>query len=130
MTTELALLALTVVLGIVQAVLGAETGLGQRSRRWAAGSRDEPAPPLTGVAARLQRAHRNFLETFPLFAAAVVAAHLAGRNGELTFWGAQLYFWGRVLYVPIYASGVPMVRSIVWGVTIVGIGLILLALAV
>jgi uncharacterized MAPEG superfamily protein len=130
MTWELTLLALTVVLGIVQAFLGSETGLGQRDRRWAAGSRDEAMPPLTGMAARLQRAQRNFLETFPLFAAAVIAAHLAGRNGELTFWGAQLYFWGRVLYLPLYAAGVYMVRSIVWGVTIVGIGLILLALVV
>jgi uncharacterized MAPEG superfamily protein len=128
MTAELTLLALTVLLGIVQAFLGSETGLGQRDRRWAAGSRDEPMPPLTGVAARLQRAQRNFLETFPLFAAAIVVAHLAGRNGELTFWGAQLYFWGRVIYVPLYASGVYMLRSIVWGVTVVGIGLILLAL--
>ena len=128
MTTELTLLALTVVLGIVQAFLGSETGLGQRHRRWAAGSRDQAMPPLTGVAARLQRAQRNFLETFPLFAAAVITAHLAGRNGELTFWGAQLYFWGRVIYVPLYAAGVYMVRSVVWGVTILGISLILLAL--
>jgi uncharacterized MAPEG superfamily protein len=128
MTTELTLLALAVALGIVQAFLGAETGMGQRPRSWAAGPRDTPMPPLTGVPARLQRAHRNFLETFPLFAAAVIAAHLADRNGELTFWGAQLYFWGRVAYLPLYAFGVYMVRSIAWGVTILGIGLILIAL--
>jgi uncharacterized MAPEG superfamily protein len=85
-------------------------------------------PPLTGVPARLQRAQRNFLETFPLFAAAVIVAHLAGRNGELTFWGVQFYFWGRVAYVPLYAMGIFMLRSIAWGVTILGIGLILIAL--
>ena len=122
------MLALSVVLGIIQAFLGSETGAGQRSRQWAAGSRDATVPPLTGVPARLQRAQRNFLETFPLFAAAVVAAHLAGRNGELTFWGTQLYFWGRVAYVPLYAFGVYGVRSLVWGVTILGIALILIAL--
>lgn len=128
MTTELTMLALSVLLGIVQTFLGSETGAGQRSRQWAAGSRDAPVPPLTGVPARLQRAQRNFLETFPLFAAAVIVAHLAGRNGELTFWGVQLYFWGRVAYVPLYAMGIFMLRSIVWGVTILGIGLILIAL--
>ena len=85
-------------------------------------------PPLTGVPARLQRAQRNFLETFPLFAAAVIVAHLAGRNGELTFWGVQLYFWGRVAYVPLYAFGIYGVRSLVWAVTILGIALILIAL--
>jgi len=128
MTTELYLLMLTVLLGMAHAFLGAETGFGQRPRRWTAGSRDEPMPPLTGVPARLQRAQRNFLETFPLFAAAVIIAHLAGRNGDLTYWGALLYFWSRVLYVPLYAAGVYMLRSIVWSVSIVGIGLILLAL--
>jgi uncharacterized MAPEG superfamily protein len=87
MTPELTMLALSVLLGIVQTLLGSETGAGQRSRQWAAGSRDAAMPPLTGVPARLQRAQRNFLETFPLFAAAVVAAprgpqwraHLLGR---------------------------------------------------
>jgi uncharacterized MAPEG superfamily protein len=128
MTTELTLLALAVALGIVQIFLGAETGMGQRPRGWAAGSRDAPMPPLTGVPARLQRAQRNFLETFPLFAAAVFAAHLAGRNGELTFWGAQLYFWSRVVYLPLYAFGIFGLRSAVWLVSVVGIVLILLAL--
>ena len=128
MTAELTMLALSVLLGIVQALLGSETGAGQRSRQWAAGSRDAPVPPLTGVPARLQRAQRNFLETFPLFAATVIVAHLAGRNSELTFWGVQLYFWGRVAYVPLYAFGVFGLRSAVWLVTILGIGLILIAL--
>ena len=47
----------------------------QRGLRWNAGPRDEPMPPLTGVAGRLSRALRNFLETFPFFAAAVLIAH-------------------------------------------------------
>jgi uncharacterized MAPEG superfamily protein len=128
MTTELAMLSLSVVLGILQTFIASESATGQRSLQSAAGARDDPARPLTGVPARLQRAQRNFLETFPLFAAAVIAAHLAGRNGELTFWGVQLYFWGRVAYVPLYAMGVYMLRSLVWGVTILGIGLILIAL--
>jgi uncharacterized MAPEG superfamily protein len=128
MTTELTMLALSVLLGILQTLTASETVTGQRSPQSAAGARDDPPRPLTGVPARLQRAQRNFLETFPLFAAAVIISHLAGRNGELTFWGVQLYFWGRVAYVPLYAMGVYMLRSIVWGVTILGIGLILIAL--
>ena len=34
-------------------------------------------PPLGGTAGRLDRALRNFLETFPLFAAAVLIAALS-----------------------------------------------------
>ena len=47
----------------------------------------------------------------------------------MTLWGAQLYFWTRVLYVPLYAFGVPLVRSLAWNVATFGIILILLSLA-
>jgi uncharacterized MAPEG superfamily protein len=129
MTTELNLLAASVVLGAFQLVAAAGLANGvQRGLAWGMGSRDEPKPPLTGMAGRLDRAFRNFLETFPFFAAAVLVAHTAGRHNALTFWGAELYFWGRVAYVPIYASGVFFIRSLVWGVALVGILLILAGL--
>ena len=80
------------------------------------------------VAGRLDRAQRNFLETFPLFAAAVLIAHVAGRHSWMTEWGAQLYFWGRVVYLPLYAAGVPWVRSAVWVVAALGIVLVLVGL--
>ena len=84
--------------------------------------------PLRGVAGRLDRALKNYLETFPLFAAVVLAAHVADRHSALTRWGAQLYFWGRVAYLPLYAAGIPLVRSLVWDVAAVGILLLLVAL--
>ena len=55
---------------------------GQQDLKWAAGPRDEPMP-LSGVAARLDRAFKNFMETFPFFAAAVLTAYLAGKSGKL-----------------------------------------------
>ena len=82
-----------------------------------------------GLAGRLERALTNFLETFPLFAAAVLMAQAIGVHNWMTEWGAQLYFWGRVLYLPLYAFGVVLVRSLVWNVATAGIILILLALA-
>jgi uncharacterized MAPEG superfamily protein len=42
--------------------------------------------------------------------------------------GAQLYFWARVAYVPAYASAVPLLRTLVWAVSIVGLVMVLLAL--
>ena len=83
---------------------------------------------MAGVSGRLERALANFLETFPLFAAAILIAHVAGRHNWMTLWGAQLYFWARVLYVPLYAFGVPLVRSLAWNVATFGIILILLSL--
>jgi uncharacterized MAPEG superfamily protein len=54
-------------------------------------------------------------------------AHVAGRNGALTWWGATLYFWARVVYVPLYATGVPYIRSLVWLVSLLGTILLLVA---
>jgi uncharacterized MAPEG superfamily protein len=126
MRIELKMLALSIVLGLVQILLAAHTASWQRGYVWTASSRDEPAPPLTGIAGRLNRALQNFLETFPLFAAAVLIAHVAGKHGWMTEWGVQLYFWGRCVYLALYAGGVFLVRSLVWNVATLGIVLILL----
>jgi uncharacterized MAPEG superfamily protein len=96
MTLELKLLALSIVLGLVQIVLASHAASLQRGYVWTAGSRDEAVPVLTGVAGRLERALQNFVETFPLFAAAVLIAHVTATHSWMTEWGVQLYFWARV----------------------------------
>ena len=93
-----------------------------------ASPRDRETPSLRGVAGRLNRALRNFMETFPLFAAVVLAAHVSETHNALTEWGARLYFWARLAYVPLYAAGVPLVRSLVWNVATVGIALLVVAM--
>lgn len=128
MTIELTMLALSVALGLVQIVGAAHFASFQRGYRWTASARDEPVEPLRGIAGRLDRALGNYLETFPLFAAVVLSAHAIGRHSALTEWGAQLYFWGRVAYLPLYAAGVPLVRSLAWNVATAGILLFLVAL--
>jgi len=127
-TIELTMLALSTGLGFVHIVAASHSASLQRGYRWTASARDEPVDPLRGVAGRLDRASRNFFETFPLFAAVVLAAHAAGRHGALTEWGARLYFWGRVFYLPLYAAGIPLVRSLVWNVATAGILMCLAAL--
>ena len=64
----------------------------QVGNRYAVGPRDEDLRPR-GVAARLERAHRNFMETFPVFAAAVLMAEYLGATGALSHWGAAIYRW-------------------------------------
>jgi uncharacterized MAPEG superfamily protein len=68
MTVELRMLALSAALGLGQMVLSSRAASLQYGYRWAASARDQAMPPLSGVAARLERALRNFVETFPLFA--------------------------------------------------------------
>jgi len=127
MTAELQLLAASAFLGLVHIILAAQASNVQRGFRWGGGPRDEPAPPLTGIGGRLERAQRNFLETFPLFAAAVLIANAAGVHNWATSWGAHLYFWARLAYIPAYASGVFLVRSLIWNVATIGILLVLIA---
>jgi uncharacterized MAPEG superfamily protein len=128
MALELRMLALSVLLGFVHIMLSAHMVTKQYGLDWNVGPRDAPMPPLGELAGRLRRAQYNFFETFPLFAAATLIAVVAGKQGALTDWGAQLYFWGRVLYLPLYATGIPVVRSIVWTAATVGIFLTLFAL--
>lgn len=97
---ELKLLAAAVVVGLVQLLWAAGAARAQQDIKWAAGPRDTPMP-ITGAAARLERAFWNFAETFPFFAAAVLACAAAGKLGTpLTVWGAGLYVIGRALYAP------------------------------
>ena len=128
MPIELKMLAWSVALGLVHMLLGAALTTHQRGLRWNVGARDAVLPPLTGAAARVDRALRNFLETFPFFAAAVLAVTLLERGDAGTALGAQCYFWARLAYVPLYAAGVPYLRTGVWGVSLWGLLQLLWAL--
>ena len=124
---ELELLVAAVIVGLVQIVWAASAGSGgERNFGWLAGPRDDPKP-VGVVAARLDRALKNFLETFPLFAAALIACVLAGKTGPLTLYGAVLYVVARALYVPLYASGVSVVRTLVWTASVIGILMVIVA---
>jgi uncharacterized MAPEG superfamily protein len=125
---EVRVLIWSVVLGLVHIVAASHAASRQRGYRWSAGARDREVAPLTGVAGRLDRALRNFSETFPLFAALVLAAQAVGRHGRLTESGAILYFTARLAYLPLYAFGVPLIRSLVWNVAALGMALLLVAL--
>ncbi|MCV0416221.1 MAG: MAPEG family protein [Brevundimonas sp.] len=130
MTTELTYLAVTLILALVQVFLPAGARTVEFGSKWNAGPRDQTPAAKTPLTGRLERAQANLYETLPLFIGAVLIAHVAGRNGALTAWGTALYFWARVVYVPLYAFGVPYVRSLVWTVSFAGLAMILAALFV
>jgi len=125
MTTELTYLAWTLVLAVVQVLVPAVVKTREFGTRWNTGPRDEHREPQSKLAGRLDRAQRNLFETLPLFIGAVLIAHVADKDCAWTAWGAALYFWARVAYVPLYAAGVPYVRSLAWVVSLVGLLLVL-----
>ena len=102
----------------------------QYGTAWNMGARDGEMPPLDPLAGRLQRAQANLFETLPLFIGALLGAAAVGHLGWKTALGSQLYFWARLIYLPLYAAGVPVVRTLVWGVSLLGLLLELWALLI
>ncbi len=124
-STEINMLWASAVLGVVYLVAAVLPSVAARGMPWALGPRDEPGADVGKIGGRLDRAWKNFRETFPIFMAAVIADLSLKGGSEIGALGAQLYFWGRVAFLPIYAIGLPVVRTLAWTVSLVGIGLLL-----
>jgi uncharacterized MAPEG superfamily protein len=97
--------------------------LRQLGGAWVAGPRDEPRE-VTGLSGRFVRAHRNLLEIFPQFVAALFLVHTTQSVGPLSTIGAWVFVIGRVLYVPAYAFAPAGIRPLCWLSAQVGIFLI------
>lgn len=121
MTQELTALVFAILLGFAHLFIAANASTSIRGIKWNAGPRDTDKKPLTGIAGRLDRAFRNYLETFAFFAAAVLMVHVAGRHNAFTICGAWIYLIARAVYLPLYAAGVPYLRSFVWLIAAGGI---------
>lgn len=126
--TETTMLLWSVVLGLLHIALAATACSGDVGLPYNIGPRDEPpAKPLGKIAGRLTRAANNFRETFGLFAVPVILVLLLHRQDNMSALGAQLYFWARLVYLPVYALGIAVVRTVIWTVSVVGIVMVLLA---
>ena len=69
---------------------------------------------LDGVAYRAHAAHLNSFEAFPLFAAAVLAAMIAGADPARVNLLAIAFVVLRVVYFAVYLANLAAVRSLVW----------------
>lgn len=128
MSIELKVLAWSVLLGLVHILLAATLSTAQRGLLWNVGPRDGVPAPLTGLAGRMDRASRNFLETYAFFAVAVLALAVLHRGDEHTALGAQIWFWARIAYLPAYAAGIVFLRTAIWAVSLVGLLMLVFAL--
>ena len=87
-----------------------------------------PEPPATGEWAGKVRDRRRRRRTVTGVAAAVLAVVLTQRTSGDTALGAQVYFWARLAYLPLYAAGIPYVRTLVWAASFWGLLQLLWAL--
>ena len=115
MPFEIKVLGLAALLQFAQFVLMAVPVNMQLGPLYTAGNRDTEER-ATGVAGRLKRAFDNHFDSLILFTIAVVVVVLGNATSSTTETCAWVYLAARVLYVPAYASGVFLVRSLIWSV--------------
>ncbi|MBF9029006.1 hypothetical protein HKCCE3408_01240 [Rhodobacterales bacterium HKCCE3408] len=120
MTPELTYLVYAVILLVVHALVQATFSDLSKGLGWALGPQDEQRDQNV-VAARIQRSLRNYIETFPGFVAIALVLAVSGRGNETSALGAAIWFWSRVVYIPAYAIGIPLIRSIVWFAALAGL---------
>jgi uncharacterized MAPEG superfamily protein len=124
---EIQMLLWSVILGLAQLMLATTMATRELGTRWNASPRDEPTKPVSVVTGRMLRAFANFKETFVFFAVAVLAVTLLHKSNATSALGAQLYFWARLVYVPVYAAGIPVLRTLIWLVSLAGMVMVLTA---
>ncbi len=76
----------------------------------------ENPKPLAPWAQRMKAAHYNAVENLVVFAALVLAAHVAGVKGEATAMACVIYFWARVVHLAAYTFRIPWVRTLAFTV--------------
>jgi uncharacterized MAPEG superfamily protein len=125
MPTEIRILAFAAVLLLVHVFAAVRLKTRQYGAKWNVGPRDEAVPPLSPMAGRLQRAQANFLETLPIAIIALLGVVVANRTSASTALGGWIWLGARIVYLPLYAAGIPVIRTLVFMVSIVGLALVL-----
>ena len=128
-TADLWALLAVLIYGIVHLGLSSVLSLRQLGPAYILSDRSIERLPV-GLAGRVARAYRNWLESFPRFAAALFLIHAAGARSDLAAIGAWLFFAGRLLYLPAYAFAPAGWRPACWMLAQFGVLFILADLIV
>lgn len=124
MTTDLWMLAAAVLLQWLLLMIAATPRLLRNGVPWAFGNRDTASVPLAPWALRADRASANLQENLVLFAPLVLLVHVAGIANATTALGAQIFVAARIAHAAVYLAGIPMLRTLVWIISLVGMGMI------
>lgn len=126
-SAEITVLGWSVVLLLVQVIVQASAS-GDLGPRYLFSPRDEGLKSKSVVAGRLERALNNLLETYPALVALALALVVTGKVGGIAAAGAWIWLIARVAYVVLYAAGIPVVRTIAWFASIIGLVMMLIRL--
>lgn len=120
-STELVVLGLSVVLLFAHIALQGMLATRERGAQWNMGPRDGEPPALGPMAGRAERASANFRETWPAFVALALGLAVTGQTGGLGAVGAVVWLLARLVFIPLYLFGVPLVRSLAWIASAIGL---------
>ena len=95
--------------------------------KWGLGPRDDAREP-TKFQGRANRIVANQIEAMVLFVPLIFIVHATGASSEATVTGAWVFFISRMLFALVYFLGIPVLRSFVWGVAVVGLCMIAIGL--
>ncbi|HJO35625.1 MAG TPA: MAPEG family protein [Gammaproteobacteria bacterium] len=84
--------------------------------------------PESEWAQRAMRAHGNAVENLVVFTALIVAVEASGANSGLTAFAAALFFWARLAHYLIYTAGIPIARTLAFGIGLLAEILLVLGL--
>lgn len=121
MPVEIRILAWGAVLGLAHVVIAVVVKTAQYGIKWNMSARDGELPPPTAQVARLARAQANFFETFPLAIAALIGVVIAGRTNAHTAFSGWMWLWARAAYLLVYWTGIPVVRTVIWAISVTGL---------
>ena len=130
MAIELKILALGAVLLFVHVFTATRFKTAQYGRKWNVGARDAALPEPNAMTGRTMRAQANFLETFPIAIVALLGVVLAGKTSPTTALGGWIWLGARVVYLPLYVAGVPVIRTVVWSIGMIGLVMVIWPLLV
>ena len=125
MPVELKILALGALLLFVHIFVATRFKTAQYGRKWNVGARDEALPAENVMTGRTMRAQANFLETFPIAIVALLGVVIAGKTSPTTALGGWIWLGARVVYLPLYAAGVPVIRTVVWSIGMIGLAMVI-----
>ena len=125
MAVELKILALGALLLFVYIFTATRFKTQQYGREWNVSARDEALPPPNPMSGRTMRAQANFLETFPIAIVALLGVVIAGRTSAMTALGGWIWLGARVVYLPLYAAGIPVIRTVIWTISMIGLGMVI-----
>ena len=123
--SELTCLELSVALWVVHVLVQGTVGNIELPFGYLFTSRDKPAASTGLLFGRATRALANYVENLTPFVAVALGLIVTQRTGGSGALGATIWILARIVYIPLYLFGVVYARTVVWGISIVGLVMML-----